>query len=56
MSLVPAMAVPRGRDDGREYRSLTGEKPTRTIALAWNRMRYQTQIFKRFVEFIAAPD
>lgn len=53
VSLVPAMAVPRGRDDGREYRSLTGEKPTRTIALAWNRMRYQTQIFKRFVQFIS---
>jgi len=55
VSLVPAMAVPRGRDDGREYRSLTGEKPTRTVALAWNRMRYQTQIFKRFVEFISTP-
>jgi len=55
VSLVPAMAVPRGRDDGREYRSLTGEKPTRTIALAWNRMRYQTQIFKRFAEFISTP-
>lgn len=54
VSLVPAMAVPRDRDDGRVYRSLTGEKPTRTIALAWNRMRYQTQIFKRFVEFISA--
>ena len=54
VSLVPAMAVPKGRDDGREYRSLTGDKPTRTIALAWNRMRYQTQLFKRFVEFVSA--
>ncbi len=53
VSLVPAMAVPAVRDHGREYRSLTGEKPTRTIALAWNRMRYQTQIFKRFVEFLS---
>ena len=54
VSLIPAMAVPKGRDEGREYRSLTGDKPTRTIALAWNRMRYQTQLFKRFVEFVSA--
>jgi len=53
VSLVPAMAVPRGRDDGREYRPITGDRPTRTVALAWNRMRYQTQLFKRFVEFLS---
>lgn len=53
VSLVPAMAVPRGRDEGRVYRPLIGDRPTRTIALAWNRMRYQTQLFKRFVEFLA---
>ena len=54
VSLVPAMAVPKGRDEGREYRPLTGDKPTRTVAIAWNRMRYQTQIFKRFVDFLSA--
>jgi LysR family transcriptional regulator, hydrogen peroxide-inducible genes activator len=54
VSLVPAMAVPKGRDDGRKYRSLSGDKPSRTVALAWNRMRYQNQLFKRFVEFLAA--
>lgn len=54
VSLVPAMAVPKGDDAGRVYRSLAGEKPTRTIALAWNRMRYQTQLFKRFVAFLSA--
>lgn len=53
VSLIPAMAVPKGRDEGREYRSLAGDKPTRTIALAWNRMRYQTQLFKRFMSFLA---
>ena len=53
VSLIPAMAVPKGRDEGREYRSLSGDKPTRTIALAWNRMRYQTQIFKRFLQFLS---
>ncbi|MGE0863402.1 MAG: LysR family transcriptional regulator [Vicinamibacterales bacterium] len=56
VSLIPAMAVPKGRDHGREYRSLAGDKPTRTIALAWNRMHYQTQLFKRFVQFLAESD
>ena len=55
VSLIPAMAVPKGRDEGRAYRPLAGDKPTRTIALAWNRMRYQTQLFKRFAEFLSAP-
>ncbi len=53
VSLIPAMAAPKGRDEGREYRSLSGDRPSRTIALAWNRMRYQTQLFKRFVAFVA---
>ena len=55
VSLIPAMAVPKGPDEGREYRSLSGDKPTRTIALAWNRMRYQTQLFQRFVQFLSEP-
>ena len=54
VSLIPAMAVPTGADKGRVYRSLSGDKPTRTIAVAWNRMRYQTQLFKRFVGFLTA--
>ena len=54
VSLIPAMAVPQGKDPGRVYRSLAGDKPTRTIAVAWNRMRYQTQLFKRFVAFVTS--
>ena len=54
VSLIPAMAVPKGRDKGREYRSMAGDRPSRTVALAWNRLRYQTQLFKRFVEFVSA--
>jgi LysR family hydrogen peroxide-inducible transcriptional activator len=54
VSLIPAMAVPKGRDAGRVYRSLSGDKPTRTIAVAWNRMRYQTQLFKRFLAFVTS--
>ncbi len=55
VSLIPAMAVPKARDDGREYRSLSGDRPSRTVALAWNRMRYQTQLFKRVVQFLSEP-
>jgi LysR family hydrogen peroxide-inducible transcriptional activator len=55
VSLIPAMAVPTARDEGREYRSISGDKPSRTIALAWNRMHYQTQLFKRFVQFLSEP-
>lgn len=55
VSLIPAMAVPKGRDYGRVYRSLGGDKPSRTVALAWNRMHYQTQLFKRFVQFLSEP-
>ena len=51
VSLVPKMAVPK-HDDGRTYRALSGDKPSRTVALAWNKMRYQTQLFKRFVQFV----
>lgn len=53
VSLIPAMAVPKGDDEGRVYRSLSGDKPSRTIAMAWNRLHYQTQLFKRFVRFVS---
>jgi len=52
VSLIPAMAIPKTKAGDVEYRALTGDKPSRTIALAWNRMRYQTQLFKRFVQFV----
>lgn len=51
VSLIPKMAVPAGVDRGRVYRSLSDDKPSRTIALAWSKQRYQTQLFKRFVAF-----
>ena len=48
VSLVPAMAARADTHAGRVYRSLSGDKPTRTVALAWNRMRYQSKLFSRF--------
>lgn len=56
ISLVPRMAVPKGPDEGRVYKSLSGDKPTRTVAVAWSRTRYQTQLFKRFLRFVRTPD
>ena len=52
VSLIPAMAVPKQPGSGLMFRSLAGDKPSRTIALAWNRKRYQTKLFKRFVQFL----
>ena len=50
VSLIPQMARAVDTSDQREYRSLAGEKPTRTIALCWNSYRYQTKLMKRFAE------
>lgn len=49
VSLVPAMAARADGHPGRAYRSLDGDRPTRTVALVWNRMRYQSKLFARFV-------
>lgn len=51
VSLVPKMAVAAGADKGRVYRSLSGDRPTRTVAVAWSKARYQTQLFKRFMSY-----
>lgn len=51
VSLIPRMAVPDETDRERIYRPLSGSKPTRTVAAAWSRARYQTQIFKRFLAY-----
>jgi LysR family hydrogen peroxide-inducible transcriptional activator len=50
VSLVPAMAARLDASPRRVYRSLSGEKPQRTLALAWHRDRYQSQLVKRFIE------
>lgn len=51
VSLIPQMAVPSGADDGRTYRTLSGDRPTRTVAAAWSKTRYRTQLFKRFLAY-----
>jgi LysR family transcriptional regulator, hydrogen peroxide-inducible genes activator len=52
VSLLPAMACALDRHPRRRYRRLSGEKPTRVLALAWHKQRYQRPIVKRFIEFV----
>lgn len=54
VSLVPAMARRLDASPSRVYRSLSGEKPTRTIALAWHEQRFHTALFGRFVDWLRA--
>lgn len=50
VSLIPAMARFLDKSPRRVYRSLAGEPPTRTVAMAWRGQRFQTQAVKRFIE------
>jgi LysR family hydrogen peroxide-inducible transcriptional activator len=43
ISIVPEMARRLDRDPRRVYRSLAGERPTRTVAMLWNPYRYQSK-------------
>jgi LysR family hydrogen peroxide-inducible transcriptional activator len=52
VSLIPAMACRSDGNPGRTYRSLAGDRPTRTVALVWNKLRFQSRLFQRFVCFL----
>ena len=52
VSLVPAMVAATDEHSGRVYRHLSGEKTTRTLAMARNPNRFQTKLAKRFAEFL----
>jgi LysR family hydrogen peroxide-inducible transcriptional activator len=49
VSLAPSMAARADGNPGRVYRSLSGDRPTRTVAMGWNRLRFQSKLFRRFV-------
>jgi LysR family transcriptional regulator, hydrogen peroxide-inducible genes activator len=49
VSLIPQMAVSADRSQQTKYRSLTGEKPTRTIAMIWRKNRYHGPAVERFI-------
>lgn len=48
ISMIPAMARRLDRTDRRQYRSLHGTKPTRTIAAVWNPYRFRTRLITKF--------
>lgn len=52
MSFVPQMATSGQVDPRIVYRKLSGESPTRTIAVCWNPYRYQGQLLKNFIESV----
>jgi DNA-binding transcriptional LysR family regulator len=50
VSMIPAMARVLDQSDRRVYRSLTGRKPTRKIAVVWNPYRFQSRLQEAFRE------
>ena len=52
VSLIPHMARRLDHNPARVYRSLSGERPMRTIALVWHKYRFQSRVFRRFVKWL----
>jgi LysR family hydrogen peroxide-inducible transcriptional activator len=50
VSMIPAMARQLDHSDRRVYRSFTGRKPMRTVAVVWNPYRFQSRLLKAFRE------
>lgn len=48
ISMIPAMARQVDQSERRVYRSLSGKKPTRTVAFAWNPYRFQSRLVQAF--------
>ena len=48
VSLIPAMAARADTSKGRVYRPISGDKPTRTVAMAWHPQRFHGRLFERF--------
>lgn len=48
VSLIPAMAQALDSSDRRVYRSLTGQRPQRTITMVWNPYRFQSRLLEAF--------
>ena len=52
VSMVPAMARVLDQSDRRVYRSFSGKKPTRKIAVVWNPYRFQSRLAEAFKEHL----
>jgi LysR family hydrogen peroxide-inducible transcriptional activator len=49
VSLIPQMAVRSDRSQQTVYRSLAGQKPTRTIGMIWRKNRYHSPAVERLI-------
>ena len=52
ISLIPEMARRCDNSKVREYRSLAGLKPMRTVVAAWNPYRFQSRLVESFRELL----
>jgi LysR family hydrogen peroxide-inducible transcriptional activator len=52
VSIVPEMARKTDTSDRRLYRSFSGEKPTRTVAMMWNSYRFQSKAVTTLMEHV----
>jgi LysR family hydrogen peroxide-inducible transcriptional activator len=52
VSIVPEMARKIDTSDRRTYRSFSGERPMRTVAMLWNSYRFQSKAVKSLMEHI----
>lgn len=52
VSIVPEMARRIDSSDRRVYRSFSGEKPVRTLAMMWNPARYESKAMKALKEHV----
>ncbi len=50
ISMIPKMARVLDLSDQRVYRSLSGPKPKRTVAVVWNPYRFQSKLLETFRE------
>ncbi|MHC4880828.1 MAG: LysR family transcriptional regulator [Planctomycetota bacterium] len=48
VSMIPEMARELDQSDRRVYRSFTGKKPTRKVAVVWNPYRFQSRLIEAF--------
>ena len=56
VSMIPAMAKLLDHSDRRVYRSFSGKKPTRTVAVAWNPYRFQSRLLQAFRDRLRTRD
>lgn len=52
ISLVPEMAAKGDRNKLVRYRSISGVKPERTLAMIWHKHRYQSPLVKGLIEIV----